>query len=251
MPTNGSDNKEQRGKLVWLFSIAACVVTGVVMIWNALGHNQVVPFAASGRITFSPSVASFPAQVVGTSADQTIDVKNLTEVPVQIEHIALSGDFQLANKSCPDSLLPGTSCAITITFTPSGVAARTGELKLFVSGQVSPHELPLIGLGTFISVSPPSLSFPAQRIGSFSAEKFATVRNTSGRAIPVGASAVGDFLIVRNGCKGSLNPRASCTVTVKFRPVAAGVRIGVLNINTPEGGNTAGSQSVGLTGIAR
>jgi hypothetical protein len=242
-------DKRQRNRLA-LFSIAILVASVLIAgLWNTITDRHAkAALIKTTSITFVPAEVSFPAQVVGTTANQTISVWNSAAVPVKIEDIALSGDFQLAGRSCTDSLAPAAGCSMTIAFKPTGVAARKGALELRVSGDVRANRLPLIGLGTLISVLPRSLNFPPQRLGSISAAQLATVRNTSKRAFPVGISVVGDFSIIRNGCKGSLRAGGICTVTLKFSPVARGVRTGVLNINSPEGGNTAGSQSVGLTG---
>ncbi|MEP7111679.1 MAG: choice-of-anchor D domain-containing protein [Ilumatobacteraceae bacterium] len=70
----------------------------------------------------------------------------------------------------------------------------------------------------------PSMDFGTVNVGSQSSPKSATVTNTSGVSINIGAVGppAAPFSITANGCGGSLAPGASCVVTMVFRPTAAG-----------------------------
>lgn len=82
-----------------------------------------------------------------------------------------------------------------------------------------------------IVISPASLSFANQRIWTTSAGKVVTVTNSGATAINfVSIIASGDYSQT-NTCGSSLQPSASCKVTIKFTPSASGVRTGYVTLN--------------------
>jgi hypothetical protein len=95
------------------------------------------------------------------------------------------------------------------------------------------------------SVSPPSLSFPNQPIGTTSSPQ--TVTLTAG-AIVVQNLVIqisGDFAQTNN-CGTGLAAFATCQIQVTFTPTVAGTRNGTLTIND---GAPSSPQTVSLTGI--
>jgi hypothetical protein len=94
--------------------------------------------------------------------------------------------------------------------------------------------------------STPALSFAAQAVGTTSAAKAASIRNTGLVEMIASKFAItGDFAIKNNGCQNGIQPGASCKISVTFRPTAAGVRTGTLRVydnanNSP--------QTIGLSG---
>ena len=57
------------------------------------------------------------------------------------------------------------------------------------------------------------------------------------------AASIGDFL-VSNTCGASILANRSCTVTVRFAPIATGIRTAILTISTDD---LAGQRSINLT----
>lgn len=103
-------------------------------------------------------------------------------------------------------------------------------------------------------VSPTSLSFGSVAVGSSSASQLVTVTNTA--AIGAGSLNVAqvamqgtngsDFRIVTDPCSNaSLQPGASCSVSLTFNPTALGVRTATLRVTDDASGSP---QSVGLSG---
>jgi hypothetical protein len=94
-----------------------------------------------------------------------------------------------------------------------------------------------------------SLVFAAQLVGTPSAVQTITLTNNGGSALTISGMALdganaGDFTRSDN-CGGSVNAGASCTITVTFRPGAAGARAATLTITD----NAAGSpHQVNLSG---
>jgi hypothetical protein len=98
-----------------------------------------------------------------------------------------------------------------------------------------------------VSITPKSLTFANQLVGTTSATQPITITNNVAAATTISIAASGDFTQT-NTCPVSpaaLAAAANCTVNVAFKPTAAGVRNGAITITH----NLAGSpQSVALSG---
>ena len=201
----------------------------------------------------SSSALAFGNQFVNTtSAVKVITLQNNQTVPLTIAGISTSGDFAQTS-NCPIS--PGTlaaklSCKISVTFTPTALGARTGTLTVSDSASNSPQTTTLSGTGTApVSLSPASLTFASQLIGTTSAKKSVTLKNN--QAVPLtisGISTSGDFAQVSATCP--LSPKtlaagASCTVSVTFTPTTLGTRAG--NLTITDSASTS-PQTVSLSG---
>lgn len=62
------------------------------------------------------------------SAPETVPVTNITDTPFVIKTINYTGDIHFTN--CPDSLAPGGSCSLFVTFTPTALGTRTGTITI-------------------------------------------------------------------------------------------------------------------------
>jgi len=124
-------------------------------------------------VTFNPTSVTFGNQLVNTSATpRTITFKNNQTVPLSITGISTTGDFT-QNSTCPilpNTLAAGTSCTISVTFTPIALGARIGTLTVTDNASTSPQTFSLTGTGglpgiTTIAVTPatPSLLVGAQQ----------------------------------------------------------------------------------------
>ena len=120
---------------------------------DAPGSPQTV--ALSGEGTFlgrSPSFMSFGDQPVGTTSElQTIILTNAGATTMAVSSIQIGGanpgDFAQTN-NCGASLIPGASCTISVTLTPSAIGRRSGLLVVDDSAFDSPHMVSLSGNGT-------------------------------------------------------------------------------------------------------
>jgi subtilisin family serine protease len=97
------------------------------------------------------------------------------------------------------------------------------------------------------NVSPGSLTFSSQLVGTTSTLQTATITNTGSSPLPLPAGSIAlagvnsaDFLLTET-CPLKLGAGVSCTITVKFRPTATGLRTAQVNVN-------AGQAKVALTG---
>jgi hypothetical protein len=103
-----------------------------------------------------------------------------------------------------------------------------------------------LGIGQpAVSLTPTSLTFAAQAVGSFSVAQQATLQNTGGGTLKIASiGRSGDFYEGHN-CPMTLAPNASCTLRVTFAPTSAGTRSGTVTITD----NAPGSpHKLSLTG---
>jgi hypothetical protein len=248
----GLDNYSSDGQYV-----NAGIQRTTANILNAFSLGGGTPAPA---VSLSPTSVSFGSQLVGsTSAAQSVTLTNSGNAALSISNIAVGGtnasDFAQSN-SCPASLAAGASCTISATFTPSATGTRTASVQVTDSASDSPQSVGLSGTGASagptVSLSPSSLSFGSQLVGSTSAAQSVTLTN-SGNAglsisnIALGGTNAGDFAQTNTCPSGSttLAAGASCSISVTFAPSAAGTRSASLQITD----NASGSpQSVALSG---
>ena len=123
---------------------------------DAPGSPQVVSLGGTGvTVAALPTSVSFPNQTVGsTSATQTVTLENIGPLVTNISTIAITGtnsaDFAQTN-TCGPTLAGGSSCAITVTFTPTASGPRTAVLAISDDaddGIANPQTVSLSGAGT-------------------------------------------------------------------------------------------------------
>ncbi len=107
---------------------------------SGTGINQGLSFAPNA-VSFGSIPISLPTQ------PQSILVTAIGNLPTNISAISASGDFTQTN-NCPATLQPAAVCTINVTFTPSVLGLRTGNVIVTSDAPVSPQTVPLNGTGT-------------------------------------------------------------------------------------------------------
>jgi len=206
-------------------------------------------------LTFTPTSLKFARQTLGaTSTPQTLTATNVFPLAVTVQQAGTNGDFAETN-NCPvppATLAPGASCTASVTFTPTTSGPRSGKFGVLDSAPASPQYVSLTGSATDIGLSASHLYFGSQPVGTTSTAKVVTVTNEgsvtvnfTGSGIVLAGTDPADFLISANTCGPSLAAGASCTVRVKFQPMATGSRGASLQFNDDGG---ASPQTVKLSG---
>ena len=99
----------------------------------------------------SSSALNFGNQTVGTqSASQTVTLTNTTNTPYIIKTMNFTGPIHLT-ENCPDTVAPGESCSIVVTFKPTATGAATGTITVrdtSPGNAVSPETIHITGTGT-------------------------------------------------------------------------------------------------------
>jgi hypothetical protein len=232
----------------------------VNFIDNAAGSPQSISLSAMAiapTLQISPTAINFAPQSVGTaSPSQPITLSNSGTSPVTINGFSVNGanagDFT-ENANCSSVLGAGATCQITVIFKPIAAGNRSASISIADNAAGNPHSVALTGAATqtTVSLSPLSISFTNQLVGTASQPVAVTLTNSgTGALMTTSISFSGanpaDFL-EQDTCKSTIAPAAECTVNVTFRPAAVGAR----SANLVLGDNAANSpQSIPVTGAA-
>ena len=233
--------------------IGGSLAATLFVMYQGTASPQTVVLTGTGitppTVTLLPSSLQFPTQLVGTqSPSQIVWLTNTGDQPVAISNIAVSGAFTQTN-DCPSSLMIGLACYINVVFAPTAAGTATGTLSVTDNALQSPQEVTLSGIGTVITLSPTSINFGDQKVGTTSFPAPITLSNVGSTPVTLmGATFTGtnasDFAGTSN-CGKTLAANSSCTIKVTFTPTATGGRAASLSITDNGGGSP---QTVPLTG---
>jgi Beta-propeller repeat/Abnormal spindle-like microcephaly-assoc'd, ASPM-SPD-2-Hydin/Cep192 domain 4 len=195
-----------------------------------------IDLADSPSVTLSPSKLSFPNTASGTSsAAKIVTLTNFGSVSLNITSISVNGPFSETH-SCGSTLAGGGAhCTISVTFKPTTIAALTGTLSISDDAPGSPHTVPLSGKGVapapIVTLTPASVDFGKQVVGTASAVQVLTLKNTGSAKLTITSVVVpGPDFSQSNACPASLNPDESCTIKVKFKPTKSGALAGAVEV---------------------
>jgi len=207
--------------------------------------------AGAPAVSLSPTSLSFGNQPVGTpSAAQPVTLTNSGTAALTITSIAATGDYSETN-TCGSSLAAGAKCTINVTFHPTAAGTRSGQLTITDNASGSPQKVTLSGVGTtlVVSVSPTSLAFGNQTVGTTSSAKTVTLKNTGTAPLTISSIMATVDYAETNTCGSSLAAGGSCTISVTFHPTAKGTRPGAVIIT--DNASCEGTQAVTLTGVGQ
>ncbi|SPE23836.1 conserved exported hypothetical protein [Acidobacteriia bacterium SbA2] len=201
------------------------------------------------------SALSFPALQLGqTSAPQTGTLYNSGVASLTPKVTVSPADYTAITDTCGATMVTGSSCTVTVTFSPKDINTRAGGISFADAATDTPQKISLTGTGSEVSVGPDPVAFGSVAHGS-SATKTVTIQNISGGSFPAHTLAFTaitvtgtGFSLVSNGCPVSpatLAAGASCPVQVKFAPASTGSFNGSLKITDNGGGSP---QVIALTG---
>ncbi len=221
----------------------------------ALGNSLygAVTLLNTGVVSLSPTIPpAFLAQLINTkSSPQTVTLTNLGKSTLSISSIKVSGPFKSSN-SCGKFLATGAHCTISTLFQPTTTGSLTGLVTLIDSASTKPQFIELLGAGTAIKLSPSSLNFSGQKVGTKSVPQAVTATNVGDSSIQFGSVSIigtdwNDFSETNTCTAQALQPGASCTATVTFDPTQTGARNASINF-TQKNQPAASPQPVTLTG---
>ncbi len=216
---------------------------------NALTGSQ----GSGPVVTLSPTSLTWGNVVVGaTGAKKAVTLTNTGTATLDIGNIATSGDFgqTTSAKPCGSTLALGKSCKIEVTFTPTQVGARTGNITITDNAPNSPQTVALSGTGAAqATLTPASKTFPTEKVGTSSPAKVFTLHNKQSVTLnSIAISTTGDFSVSTTTCTTSLAAKSSCTISVVFTPTQTGTRTGTLQVADSAIGSP---QTSSLTGTGK
>jgi hypothetical protein len=213
---------------------------------NAPGSPQTVALSGIGvtPISLAPPSLNFGSQTVGiTSLPLVSTLTNIGNVSVTLASIAVTGvnsNVFAQMNNCPANLPPNGSCTISMTFTPTMLGSDSAAVVITDNAPGSPQIMALTGTGNgpIVSLSPPTVTFPSQYVGTSGLPQTVTVTNTGTSTLTItnAATSASDFGTLSN-CTNSVQPGTNCTIGVFFDPTASGTRTGTLAITDNAGGS--------------
>jgi uncharacterized repeat protein (TIGR03803 family) len=228
--------------------------TATLTVMDNAASSQTVALSGTGiePVTLSPTTLKFGnVGEASPSASKTIKVTNRQSVGLTITGITPSNPDYSESDDCTTAPIPAKgSCIITVTLTPSSLGADDGTLTVNDNASISPQAT-LTGKGVVqAAVSPTSLTFGSQTVGTTSTAKTVTLTNNLLTPLTIGSVSFtganpGDYASPPNPCGGSVAANSHCTISVTFTPGATGTRTATMDIN--DGANN-GPQSVALKG---
>jgi hypothetical protein len=233
---------------------------------NATGSPQTAAITGTGvaaptyTVSLSPASLTFASTTVGsTSSAQTVTVKNTGTGTVTLTSETLTGtdpsDYLISAKTCSTSLAPGATCTVSIEFKPLATGTLPASLSVADNATGTPQTVAITGTGATaltytVSLSPATLTYASTTVGSTTAAQVVTVKNTGTGTVTLTSETLTgtnptDYLISANTCSTSLAPSATCSVSIEFKPLAAGTLTAKLSVAD----NATGTpQTVSLTG---
>jgi hypothetical protein len=236
----------------------------ITIVSNGLGSPQSFAVSGTGQTGGAgtpaltmPSATNFGTVSVGASSSvvaKTISSTGTAAAQITTVTSTNPSEFAIVSRTCTDgaTVTAGSSCTVSVQFSPAASGARNGQITVTSNGTGSPQSFAVSGTGQTVAGSP-ALSVPASAnlgssaVGVQTAGTQITINSTgtaSATITSVLSSSASEFPIVGNTC-GVVVAGSNCKVTVAFRPLAAGARNGSITVTS----NAPGSpHTVSLSG---
>jgi hypothetical protein len=219
--------------------VTDATVAGTSSIW--LTANVV---AASTITDFDVSASSlnFGGVTVGQYATQTLSVLNTGTNVLTLDSITASGEY-LATHNCT-AIVPGSTCEVTVRFTPTFSGVSTGTLALTAGGVTRNVALSGTGLTAVLVSNAATLDFGNVTLGESATQTLSFTNEGTASATPSVSFQATGYSVTGTTCGPTLAAGASCSLDVTFTPTQAQVYPDLLTVT----GATTGSVLVNLTG---
>ena len=221
-----------------------CVTPGTTMSGNQ-----------KAMLTLTPDSIGFGNIAVGTTSTvQVIAITNISDTPLKLGTISLSGNdkasFFMSN-TCPKNVMAGASCTILVSFEPHRLGNATASITIRGSSTTNATEtIPIIGTGTSaLSISSSSFQFGEVPVGTNSDTLTITLTNSGNRPLQsVTVLLSGNnpqWFSASSNCPKMLNAGTSCAIQILFSPIALGLATASVSIAEA---STPSFQVIPLTG---
>ena len=178
------------------------------------------------HLQIAPAGLSFGSVAVATSAALPLMLANTGTAPITGVALAITGDYAITQPCALATLVPGSSCPVTVTFTPIASGTRSGTLTVTSSDASSPAPVPLTGSGLL----------PATFTLTVSGSSTASVIVTSGSAaaFPLNVTPLNGFAgtVVLNCTPVVPAAYAACSLVPSTVTLAGPAQTAVATLNT-------------------
>ncbi len=227
------------------------------------GTATAVPTPPPGNtpaVTLSSTNLSYGSVTVGSRSSLTSTLTNSGTAALNLGALSVNNTLFAAAHNCPASLAVGSSCTLTITFSPLAVGTATATVSLLSDAASSPDTISLSGSGVTAPTAtlgwvgtPTALTFPSTEVGQTSPPQTLTLTNSgNGTAtltqVLLGGAQASEF-VISGGCAPgvTLAAGADCTVVLALAPTSEGSKTASLDIVAS---NASYPPSIALTGTA-
>lgn len=160
---------------------------------------------------------------LGGSGDQGADNVTLDKAGnVYIAGLTHSGDFPTTPRAFQPGFAGGATDVFIVRVNPANAAG--------------------------VSITPATLAFAPQAVGTTSASQTVIVHNLGSAALTISKVATAGDFAQTNDCHSSVAGGGSCAVSIIFSPTATGSRSGTLSLTDNAGGSP---QKIVLTGTGK
>jgi hypothetical protein len=242
-------------------SLGAAPTSALTITDDAASSPQTVHLTGSGvgQVTLSPTSLAFGTVVVNNAVTKNVTLTNNQGSSLTITSFtgfpAAYSQGSVANSCTAGLVVPaGGNCVIAVTLTATATGAQSGTISINDSASTSPQIFTVSANAIApVVLSPTSLSFAAQQVGTTSSPaKTVTLNNEQSVALNIsGATITGpnssDFNVTTT-CPlvpSSLAASGNCPLQVTFTPSASGTRTATLNVNDDAQGSP---QTIPLSG---
>jgi hypothetical protein len=243
---------------------ASEVVNDFLQITASNGSIIAAQVSGTGNIPIylTPRNIAFSGyQLIGTkSAGRGDTFTNKSGVNIYFTNIDLEGksplDFSFTTTCDPTGkvpLLPSASCTSTIYYAPvaaDGTNQETITQVYYGNFTLVKQGLLIQGQPTAVSVTPTTLTFAAQTVGTTSPAKVVTFKNAGDTALAISSrswTGQNDFAETDN-CGLSVAANSSCTFNFTFKPTVTGALSATFKIGDPD---PTGPQIITLSGTGQ
>jgi subtilase family serine protease len=234
---------------------AAGASTGTLVVAsNGTSSPASVALTGTGAtytLSLAPTSLAFGTVTVGTTtAAQLVTVKNTGNTALSLTSETVSAPFVKSATTCGTSLAVAASCTVSVEYKPTSAVASTGTLVVASNGTSAPASVALTGTGkttaSTLALSPASLAFGSVKVGTTSATQVVTIKNTTSGVVTLTSETVSaPFVKTASNCGPSIGNGSYCTVTIAYKPTAAGASNGTLVVVS---NGTGSPNSIALTG---
>ena len=222
---------------VGIHSITATYSGDQVFAQNTSAVSQLVQGGQPAGALI-PATLNFAAEPLGiTSASQNVTLANTAYIALNISSIGITGtngSYFAQSNNCGASVPVSGSCNISVTFTPATPGSFVASLNVTDNAPDSPQTVTLTGtaVGASIDLSPMSINFPPQYVGTSGLPQTVVMTNTGNAELSVNSvtTSVADFGTLST-CTNAIQPGENCAIGVFFDPTASGTRAGTLTIS--------------------
>ena len=225
-----------------------------MLINGVTGVASLAGIGGTAVASFTPISVALPLTSVGSTSSSTFEIANTGPVPLVVSDISIdfTDGVKLQPNGCapPVKIGPGLHCTVTVVFSPTRGGVHNRAITVTTNAPGSPQTLWVSGqaIGApAVSFEPASVDFGTLPRGTVSAPVEVVVRNTGTDSLRIigaqlGGANAADIVVEGGTCLPTaghpdvlVEITSTCTLVIVMRPGGVGLRMGSIEMLTPDG----------------